>query len=76
MKRKLLTCLAVLLAASACDNPERDRCINRGGDWEPYNCQLMPVTTYVMAGKVLIPITTYDRVCDHHCVGGDGSGWR
>jgi hypothetical protein len=76
MKKRIVTLALLLAALTACDNPERDRCEQRGGDWQAYNCQLMPVTMYVMAGKVLIPITTYDRVCDHHCVGGDGSGWH
>lgn len=77
MKRKLLILLAALTASViACDNPERDRCEARGGEWQAYNCHEVPITTYVLVGKVMVPITTWEDHCDHHCVGGDGSGWR
>lgn len=36
----------------------------RKADWACTQSQTIPITTYVMSGKVMVPITTYTSQCN------------
>lgn len=61
--------LAVILAlvpfAMISDSNDPHMSLNKT-EWVCMNSRTIPVTTYVKSGNVMVPITSYQKVCDQY----------